>query len=129
VSVLLAVAGLLMARAWWSRGDRLAAVSVCALTVLFASPVSWNHHWVWTIPIGLVLVRTARGVVQRWAGGIAWAAVFVWAPFLRVPHHHHVEVDWNWWQAVLGNGYLLAGAVAFGVLAWRLTRPEARVTA
>jgi alpha-1,2-mannosyltransferase len=127
LSVLLAVAGLLMARAWWSRGDRLTAVSVCALAVLFASPVSWNHHWVWTIPLGLVLVRTAAGRTWGWIGGAAWAAVFVWAPFLHVPHHHHVEVDWNWWEALLGNGYVIAGAVAFGVLAWRVTRPNTEV--
>jgi alpha-1,2-mannosyltransferase len=124
LSVLLAVAGLLVAKAWWARGDRLAAVSVCALAVLFASPVSWNHHWVWAIPLGVVLVRTAPSRVRGWVGGAAWTAVFVWAPYLHVPHHHHVEVNWNWWEAVLGNGYVIAGAVAFAVLTLRVTRSE-----
>lgn len=127
VSVALGIGGLLLARAWWLRGDRLTAVSVCALAVLFASPVSWNHHWVWAIPLGLVLVRTAPTTIRGWIGGGAWAAVFVWAPFLHVPHHHHVEVNWNWWEALLGNGYVIAGAVAFGTLALRVTRSNREV--
>ena len=127
VSVALGIGGLLLARAWWLRGDRLTAVSVCALAVLFASPVSWNHHWVWAIPLGLVLVRTAPSRSWGVLGGVAWVAVFVWAPFLHVPHHHHVEVNWNWWEALLGNGYVIAGAVAFVTLAIRVTRPNPEV--
>ncbi|MGW6732888.1 glycosyltransferase 87 family protein [Streptomyces sp. NPDC055013] len=37
------------------RGERAWAVTVCGVTALLVSPVSWSHHWVWCVPVVLLL--------------------------------------------------------------------------
>ncbi|WP_189294625.1 glycosyltransferase 87 family protein [Streptomyces cinerochromogenes] len=37
------------------RGRRAWAVCSCAVTALLISPVSWTHHWVWCVPVVLLL--------------------------------------------------------------------------
>ncbi|MBL1104970.1 DUF2029 domain-containing protein [Streptomyces sp. 5-8] len=41
------------------RERRAWAVCACAVTALLISPVSWTHHWVWCVP--LVLLLWSRG--------------------------------------------------------------------
>jgi hypothetical protein len=48
----------------YRRGDKLRAVLVCARTTLLVSPVSREHHWVWTVPI-LILLAWQRHSVWR----------------------------------------------------------------
>lgn len=54
---------------WWSarltvRGPMVAAeVLAVALTALLISPVSWRHHWVWCVPLVVLLGRRAVVVV------------------------------------------------------------------
>jgi alpha-1,2-mannosyltransferase len=41
---------------------------VCALIALLCSPVSWRHHWIWSILLGVALlgaVAPARAAVRR----------------------------------------------------------------
>ncbi|MEU6598784.1 glycosyltransferase 87 family protein [Streptomyces flaveolus] len=54
-----AVLGLAVAVRAELRGQRAWAVCVCAVTALLVSPVSWTHHWVWCVP--LVLLLWTRG--------------------------------------------------------------------
>ncbi|KOV78255.1 MULTISPECIES: glycosyltransferase 87 family protein, partial [unclassified Streptomyces] len=54
-----AVLGLAVAVRAELRGQRAWAVCVCAVTALLISPVSWTHHWVWCVP--LVLLLWTRG--------------------------------------------------------------------
>ena len=63
--VLSAVFGLLvlwLARRYWLADERVTAISVMALAVLYASPVTWSHHWVWIIPLGVSLIRAVNRV-------------------------------------------------------------------
>jgi alpha-1,2-mannosyltransferase len=60
----------------------------CALTGLLVSPISWNHHWVWIVPILAVTVTAAvraRGAHRAWcwAAAAALAVVFGAWPLLR----------------------------------------------
>ena len=66
-------------RTWWRRGDRVLATCLGALAMLLASPIAWSHHWVWVVPIALVLWERSR-----WAAA-AWTAVFVARPILWPP--------------------------------------------
>ncbi|WP_452746322.1 glycosyltransferase 87 family protein [Streptomyces filipinensis] len=50
-----AVLGLAAAVAAELRGRRDWAVCACAVTALLISPVSWTHHWVWCVPLVLLL--------------------------------------------------------------------------
>ncbi len=113
--VWLAVAGvlaalvLLVAAAWWRRGDRVLATCLAAVAMLVASPVSWSHHWVWALPTALALWEH-----RRWVA-VAWTVVFVARPMLWPPWADGQEYAWNAAEHVVGNAYLLAG---LAVAAW-----------
>ena len=112
----LAVAGpislavLIVGARWWRRGDRFLGICLAALAMLFASPISWTHHWVWAVPVALAL--WAR---NRWAAA-AWAAVFVARPVVWPPYGRGREYGWSPPDHLLGSAYLLA-ALAFSVWA------------
>ncbi|MFD8720738.1 glycosyltransferase 87 family protein [Streptomyces sp. NPDC059629] len=54
-AALTAVLGLAVAVAAELHGRRAWAVAACAVTALLISPVSWSHHWVWCVPVVLLL--------------------------------------------------------------------------
>jgi len=70
--VIIAVLGLAAAAVLHRSGRPVEGWVACALTGLLVSPISWDHHWVWILPILAVLVDLgvrARGAL-RWG---AWA--------------------------------------------------------
>jgi alpha-1,2-mannosyltransferase len=73
VALAVAVAGLALAAAASRRGDEALGFSLCAVTGLLVSPISWIHHWVIVIPALLVAGLTA-GRAYR-AGNAAAAAL------------------------------------------------------
>jgi alpha-1,2-mannosyltransferase len=118
----LAVAGpvalvvLLAGAGRWRRGDPVLGAGLGALAMLLLSPISWSHHWVWAVPLALVLWERHRRVA------VAWTAVFVARPILWPPWGVHREYGWNAGEHLLGNAYLLA---ALALAAWAtLTTPR-----
>ena len=110
----IALATVWVAAAWWRRGDRVLGAGLGALAMLIASPVSWSHHWVWSVPIALALWERSR------VATVLWAAVFVARPMLWLPWSEKREYAWPWYDHVPGNAYLLAALVLTAWLAWRL---------
>ncbi|WP_238558996.1 glycosyltransferase 87 family protein [Rhodococcus rhodnii] len=51
------------------RGERLLGVTLAGLTAAVVSPFSWSHHWVWLVPLTVVLVERAL-VRGRWWWGV-----------------------------------------------------------
>jgi alpha-1,2-mannosyltransferase len=121
--VLSAVFGLLvlwMARRYWLVDERVTAISVMALAVLYASPVTWSHHWVWIIPLGVSLIRAVNrvwGLNPAVATGVLWYGLFVLRSIWWVPYRDDRELDWTFWQSIPGNSHLILGMIAFIVLA------------
>jgi alpha-1,2-mannosyltransferase len=76
-------------------GNPRLALVFNALAVLVISPVSWSHHWVWILPMLVVLPY-----------GPLVAAVFVAAPQWWWPGTENTEYTWNLAQQLLGNSYL-----------------------
>jgi alpha-1,2-mannosyltransferase len=74
------MAGLAVAVAAELRGRRAWAVVACAVTALLVSPVSWSHHWVWCLPMILVLAATNRAAALCTA--LAFCSYALW----WVPH-------------------------------------------
>ena len=118
--VVVGCAGLAIAVAALLAGDRLshapawAAVS-CGVTALLVSPVSWSHHWVWAVPLVLLLVAEAmRRRERRWTvGAVAAGVLFQSFALWLVPHDAgSPELDQNLTQMALSASYPLAG-VAF----------------
>jgi alpha-1,2-mannosyltransferase len=102
VAVPVALTVLIVAAGWWRRGDRVLGTCLGAVAMLLASPVSWSHHWVWAVPVALVLADRSR-----WAGA-AWAAVFVARPIVWPPYSQGREYGWGPFEHLVGNAYLLA---------------------
>jgi len=109
LAVPLATGILVVAAMWWRRGDRVLGTCLGSMAMLLASPVSWSHHWVWAVPVALLLWERSR-----WAG-VAWTVVFVARPILWPPWSQGREYGWSPVEHLVGNAYLLA---ALCLTAW-----------
>jgi alpha-1,2-mannosyltransferase len=102
--------------------EPVVALFVVAAAGLVVSPVSWSHHWVWIVPAVFVFaVRVYRNRVGL--AVLLLTAVVFFSGHRFLPHGRDRELEWTWWQHVLGNSYLLI-AVAF--LVWCATTQRAR---
>lgn len=138
-SVVVGLACLATAAFWWRRDERVLALGLAALAELFAAPVSWTHHWVWCLCLGVPLVGALvrAGVPRRWgiAATVLWFGCFVAAPQLWVPRHNDREFGWSVGQSLVGDAYVelaLLLLVLLSATAWRLSRrdaPEDRLAA
>ena len=102
------------ARAW--------AVVSCAVTALMISPVSWSHHWVWAVPMVLLLaVETVRRASRAWAGwtaltGLLFCSFMIW----YAPHSvkQRVELHQTPPQMLMTAVYPIIGIAFLATAAW-----------
>ncbi|MER0479860.1 glycosyltransferase 87 family protein [Streptomyces sp. Edi2] len=128
---LTAALGLALAAGSLLRGQRAWAAVACAATALLVSPISWSHHWVWCVPMLILLGsealhRTGTAARRRWAVATALGLLFSSFALWWVPHrwHHHEELHQNGVQMLLSDVYPLAGLALLaltGARLWRLT--------
>jgi alpha-1,2-mannosyltransferase len=118
------------------RGQALAALLVTAFYKLLVSPVSWSHHWVWAVPLIVLLVSQLpqRDSRTAWRNGLAAGmvtVVFVSCVLLALPNGHNLELHWAFWQYVLGSAYILVpvGLAAVLGLRWLWRRQRMRTGA
>lgn len=111
ITVSLSVAALLMAafaaRGQLRRGSELAALCCVATGGLLAAPVSWSHHWVWIVPMILVLVDQRRRIAAT-----VFAAVAYLSPHWYPPSGRNRELHYSGWLAALTLDFVALG-VAF----------------
>jgi alpha-1,2-mannosyltransferase len=144
VSAVVGVAGILAAAVLHRSGQPVAGWATCALTGLLISPVSWDHHWVWLLPLAAVL--TGWAVRSRGAAARAWwaATAILGLLFAAYPNAVHGRLAYDPQGGLLGvvsdqplvshaaglhpamlltrNVFILCGVVLFAVLlavAWR----------
>ncbi len=119
LSVAVGAVGLSLAALCWRRLSPLHGVVAGFATIGLISPISWDHHFVWFVPLALVVGLEGR---RQWTRVLGTATVlFVgWAaPIWWVPHHHLSEYHENALQLVLSNSFAM---VAAGVLvAWAVS--------
>lgn len=145
--VLVAGVGLSAAAVLHRRGQPVAGWVACAVTGLLVSPVSWDQHWVWLVPVLAVLAdRAVR--TRGWARAGYWGLTVVtvgtytaWPSWWYGPHafrthygligffagpHPYAEmyhlhgfqlVTWNLYAA--GGVVMLGLAIATATRAWR----------
>jgi len=113
--------------------DDVLGFSLCALTGLLVSPISWSHHWTLAVPALLLLAvgayRRASSIALAAAGAIAIVAashMIWWVPIDRPPHS---ELHLDPLQLVYADAYVLIGLAALAVAAWQVTVPTRSRTA
>lgn len=116
-----ALIGTLVAAHWWRAGQRVFAVALVGLCTCLASPLSWTHHYVWILPMGIA-VLLGRGLPPwvRIVGG-AWTLwVSICLPLATLPYGGGRESNFTVLQQIVANlGPALGVALIIG-LAWRL---------
>ena len=155
LDVVVGCLGLIAAAALARSGRPTAGWVTCAVTGVLISPISWDNHWVWIVPLLAVLADAgyrARGAARwgYWAFGATLAALFADWPYhwsgreAFVPHglvgfyvsrHPMTEIfHLNAVQLIGWNLFVLGGLVMFGFMvvwagrAWRDRHAEAAVT-
>lgn len=129
VAGLVGVAGLALA-VWASRrGEEMTGVLTCAITGVLVSPLSWEHHWVWCVPVVVLCAHRAwrnRSGVQKVGAGAVWlgfAASSGWIVqlCLLLP-----AAFVGFWSVVFTNQLIAIGLVLLCTLAILLWRNDRR---
>jgi alpha-1,2-mannosyltransferase len=129
VGMLLAVPAVYLVRRYHLACQPLTALLVTAFFGVLLSPVSWSHHYVWVVPlIVLLLSRLPDRLPTGWArvralSGIGMVVLVFASCVLLImrtsdpsrPPGVKPELEWTPPEVVLGNAYLLVPLVA-GVL-------------
>lgn len=123
-AVLLGGAAMVLAVRAAVRGDRAVAVVVTAFAALMVSPISWSHHWVWCVPLLILLYdRSTRAWMVTGAVALAFASFALW----WVPHDPgRPELDQNAGQMLLSAVYPLTALAVFAGYALSLRRARDR---
>lgn len=111
VGAVLAVPAVLLMLRFHRRGEPLQALLATAFYGLLISPVSWTHHWVWAVPLLVLLLVRAR-----WVALGVLTAVFASYLLLILPGGRDPDLGWSVVDHVLGNLYLYVPLVVGGVL-------------
>lgn len=138
------IAGDDVSRIWWFLGcavvglfvlalihrlgdDEVTGMTVMGLYALFASPISWSHHWVWFAPTAMLmvaLVLRGRGGWAPWVWLIVGVLTLRYGPQWTEPYEGDAGYHWSWHQHLWGNAWfwLLLGAYAIFWVTARQTK-------
>ncbi|CRK59764.1 hypothetical protein [Alloactinosynnema sp. L-07] len=122
IGILLAIPCLLWVRR--HRDRPLPALLVTAFLGLVVSPVSWSHHWVWTVPLVVFLLSRLpdRPRPRDFAGIGAVIVVYASCVLLAMRHSDDIELEWTPGEFVIGSSYLLVPLVAGAIFLVRHLR-------
>ena len=126
LSALVVALGIWAAVLMHRRGQVAFALCLAGLSSLLGSPISWSHHYVWVVPLGLVLWQaTDLPGHLRWPGlGYAvWGAL---APFMLLPMGGELELQYTFWQQVVVNIGVFAGVTLLATSAATALGPWGR---
>lgn len=105
--------GLYLAARLHKCGETVLGIGVAGVTGLLVSPISWNHHWIWVLP---VIVRLVTWAIERrsaalWLITATWSAVYIIGPMWQVEHDtNDLRYSPNGaLDVVRANAYVLAG--------------------
>ncbi|MBV9175189.1 MAG: DUF2029 domain-containing protein [Chloroflexi bacterium] len=124
-----AAVGLSLAVLASRRGDEATGFSICALTGLLVSPVSWTHHWVLVVPALLLLGHSAYQRRSRLSLAALAAIVLLGCtyPTWLVAQRQARGVHLTPAELVAADPYVIIGLAALGLGALaqsRLLRPR-----
>ncbi|MGI8762280.1 MAG: glycosyltransferase 87 family protein [Jatrophihabitantaceae bacterium] len=99
-----------------------------AVTGLLVSPVSWTHHWVWCVPVALLLWAATRASPPAVRVALLLAFLLAFLSYLPsiIPSDHVANLHLNAGEQLISLPYVAFG-LAFLVLAvtrWERPRPS-----
>jgi alpha-1,2-mannosyltransferase len=105
----------------WRRNEKLLAITLCGLAGCAVSPYSWNHHWVWLVPLGVFIGgRLVRGD-RRWLlPAIAFPLALPWLANLADPPTGAPRIAHGPVAFLLDNDNIVIYVLALGATAWYL---------
>jgi alpha-1,2-mannosyltransferase len=105
--LLVLLAGLVIARAAHQVLGDAWGLPACAVTGLLTSPIAWTHHWIWVVPIAVLLWFRARvwliPTVAIFSTFAVWIVPHVSRPQLRLTA---VELALSALYVLFGLGFL-----------------------
>ena len=115
IALIIGIVGVVLAVLASRRGDEVMGFSLCALTGLLVSPVSWTHHW--TIVVPALLLPGLRVFRQRSRVGMFAVAAILLVGYSYLPKLMEKPVFWP--RSGLPVGWTLASAsyVLIGLVA------------
>jgi alpha-1,2-mannosyltransferase len=128
VAGVLAVLGCLIAAYWWDNNEKVFAVAIVGLTTCLASPLSWTHHYVWILPLGMAVLSPGVPRWARYVGGLWVVWVCACLPLAVLPYAGGRERQFDFLQQLVANLGPILGVILLVGLAWQLvvtTRPQA----
>jgi alpha-1,2-mannosyltransferase len=120
-SAVVGLLGVWAAVQWHRLGQVGLAVNLCGVAGLLASPVSWLHHFVWVVPLGVSLALAGRRgtlslprsvLVPGWlfVGWVAAAPRGLTDDTRRLPNGDDLELGWLWFEHAVASVTALVGA-------------------
>ncbi|OYO20024.1 hypothetical protein BI335_00150 [Enemella evansiae] len=109
LAALVCVIGVSAAVLWHRNGYAGLAVCITGYTALLASPISWSHHFVWVLPLTIVLL-VDKGLPEflRFYG-LGYAIWVMYAPFMQFKDGE------DEFKYTLGQKLIDAGSMIFGI--------------
>jgi alpha-1,2-mannosyltransferase len=120
VAAVLAVLGCLVAASWWRNNEKVFAVAIVGLTTCLASPLSWTHHYVWILPLGMAVLSAGVPRWARYVGGLWVIWVCACLPLAVLPYAGGRERQFGFLQQLVANLGPTLGVMLLVGLAWQL---------
>ena len=120
VAGVLAVLGCLVAAHWWRSGEKVFAIAIVGLTTCLASPLSWTHHYVWILPMGMAVLSPGVPRWARYVGGFWVVWVCACLPLAALPYGGGRERQFDFLQQLVANLGPMLGVILLVGLAWQL---------
>ncbi len=136
LAALVALLSAVVARHWWLLGHRVLAVAVVGMGTCLASPLSWTHHHVWVLVLGMAVLAAWRDAVvggrrdPSLPGSLLWLAGgwVVWVslclPLALLPYGEGREHGYGPLQELVANLGPVAGLVLLVGLAVTMLRGD-----
>jgi alpha-1,2-mannosyltransferase len=106
------------------RGEHLLALTLCGLLGPVVSPWSWNHHWVWLVPLALFIARRLTADLYWLVPVMLLPLVLPWIADLTDPPVGFPRVAGGPAAFLLGNPYVLIYVLVLACATRYLRQPQ-----
>lgn len=133
-AVLVLVLGIAATVALHRVGEVALALCLAGLTGLLVSPISWSHHYVWVLPLAILLVKDATLPGFLRVPGLFFGIWTAFAPYKILPGGDNKELAYSALSMTIDNIGVVGGValLACGLVAargpWGRARSAARTT-